>query len=292
MRLFPCDRDHVLRILPELYAYARPTRFLETSLHVLSKFIESDHLGWTVFEFRDALRLVTAVTSDRPFTPRMIKVFEEAAPSHPYISHFQTARAPTAVMLSDMPKQRRIEHRGQYEESYRLLEMNHGLTLPVVFGSHSIVALSFTRRAYDFTERDRSLLNVLLPHLQRAYANAQLVERGEDPNQVRRACEEGFGLTGREAEIAFWTAQGKTNGEIAVILSMAKRTVEKHVEHLLAKLGVENRATAAVQIHDWSRTQLPSVPAVESVRWSGRRCTRSESLLHDSRRAKGVLRRH
>ena len=95
----------------------------------------------------------------------------------------------------------------------------------------------------------------------RKAADARLVERGEDPNQVRRACEEGFGLTGREAEIAFWTAQGKTNGEIAVILSMAKRTVEKHVEHLLAKLGVENRATAAVQIHNWSRTELTSVPA-------------------------------
>lgn len=54
-----------------------------------------------------------------------------------------------------------------------------------------------------------------------------------------------LGLTPREAEVLYWVAEGKTNAEIATILSSSRRTVEKHVEHLLAKLGVENRASAA-----------------------------------------------
>jgi DNA-binding response OmpR family regulator/DNA-binding CsgD family transcriptional regulator len=53
-----------------------------------------------------------------------------------------------------------------------------------------------------------------------------------------------LGLTPREAEVLFWIAEGKTNAEIATILASARRTVEKHVEHLLGKLGVENRAAA------------------------------------------------
>lgn len=50
---------------------------------------------------------------------------------------------------------------------------------------------------------------------------------------------------GREAEVLYWVAEGKTNAEIATILSSSRRTVEKHVEHVLEKLGVENRAAAA-----------------------------------------------
>jgi len=54
-----------------------------------------------------------------------------------------------------------------------------------------------------------------------------------------------LGLTPREAEVLYWVAEGKTNAEVATILGSSRRTIEKHVEHLLEKLGVENRATAA-----------------------------------------------
>lgn len=54
-----------------------------------------------------------------------------------------------------------------------------------------------------------------------------------------------LGLSAREAEILYWVAQGKTNPETALILGIARRTVATHVEHILAKLGVENRCAAA-----------------------------------------------
>jgi DNA-binding NarL/FixJ family response regulator len=54
-----------------------------------------------------------------------------------------------------------------------------------------------------------------------------------------------LGLTAREAEVLAWVAQGKTNYEIGVILSVCTRTICKHVEHILAKLNVENRTAAA-----------------------------------------------
>lgn len=52
-------------------------------------------------------------------------------------------------------------------------------------------------------------------------------------------------LTTREREVAVWIAQGKTNPEIAQILGISRSTVKIHVEHILAKLGVENRTAAA-----------------------------------------------
>lgn len=54
-----------------------------------------------------------------------------------------------------------------------------------------------------------------------------------------------LGLTPREAEVLFWLSEGKSNPEIATILGSARRTVEKHVERILEKLGVEHRSAAA-----------------------------------------------
>jgi DNA-binding CsgD family transcriptional regulator len=54
-----------------------------------------------------------------------------------------------------------------------------------------------------------------------------------------------LGLTARETEVLAWVAQGKTNYEIGVILTAGTRTICKHVERILTKLGVENRTAAA-----------------------------------------------
>ena len=55
----------------------------------------------------------------------------------------------------------------------------------------------------------------------------------------------GLNVTKREAEVLFWLAQGKSNKEIAEILSVSVRTVNKHLEQAFPKLGVENRTAAA-----------------------------------------------
>ena len=52
-------------------------------------------------------------------------------------------------------------------------------------------------------------------------------------------------MTERESEVLFWIANGKTNYDIAEILSMSPRTVNKHLEAIFRKLGVENRTAAA-----------------------------------------------
>ena len=53
-----------------------------------------------------------------------------------------------------------------------------------------------------------------------------------------------LGLTSREAEVLHWISEGKSNPEIALLLQISPRTVHKHVEHILTKLGVETRMAA------------------------------------------------
>ncbi len=57
-----------------------------------------------------------------------------------------------------------------------------------------------------------------------------------------------YQLTPRETDVLGWVAKGKTNRDIAEILGMSPRTVNKHLEHIYVKLGVETRAAAAALV--------------------------------------------
>jgi len=66
-------------------------------------------------------------------------------------------------------------------------------------------------------------------------------EIGDDQTLLKRK----LAVTEREAEVLLWIARGKSNRDIAEILDLSPRTVNKHLEQIYAKLGVENRASAA-----------------------------------------------
>jgi len=75
-----------------------------------------------------------------------------------------------------------------------------------------------------------------------------LAIRQDDPIERERngtlKLQQRLNLTVREAEVLFWLSRGKANRDIADILGMSTRTVNKHLEHIYAKLGVESRAGA------------------------------------------------
>lgn len=75
---------------------------------------------------------------------------------------------------------------------------------------------------------------------------------------------EPAGLTPREADVLAWLAQGKSNVDIAAILAISPRTVQKHLERIFVKLGVESRtAAAAYVIEHWRDHPLQPGPDVD-----------------------------
>ena len=66
----------------------------------------------------------------------------------------------------------------------------------------------------------------------------------ETPAQEKRPTLSALGFSPRETEILSWVTQGKTNPEIGMILGISPRTVQKHLEHIYGRLGVENRHAA------------------------------------------------
>jgi DNA-binding response OmpR family regulator/DNA-binding CsgD family transcriptional regulator len=71
----------------------------------------------------------------------------------------------------------------------------------------------------------------------------QLSEASDIAGQ--RLLADRHGLTAREAEVLLWISRGKPNRQISDILTISPRTVNKHLEQVFKKLGVENRAAAA-----------------------------------------------
>lgn len=120
-----------------------------------------------------------------------------------------------------------------------------------------LVGVVFNRRGRDFNERDRERLELLRPHLAFLYRHAcqaaaapsgAALLPGALAGGALRLPEPGLpGLTLREGEVMHWLACGKTDAEIAALLSISPRTVQKHLEHVYVKLGVETRTAAVMR---------------------------------------------
>jgi DNA-binding response OmpR family regulator/DNA-binding CsgD family transcriptional regulator len=82
-------------------------------------------------------------------------------------------------------------------------------------------------------------------HEQSGEQESLVVLREEDDAAEIEALVTAFRLTLREAEVLYWVTQGKANKDIGDILGTSPRTVNKHLEHVFEKLGVENRTAAA-----------------------------------------------
>jgi DNA-binding NarL/FixJ family response regulator len=89
------------------------------------------------------------------------------------------------------------------------------------------------------------LLDAIRTRLERA---AQQTKAEFKPNfSSAKPLETALDLTPRVAEVLLWLAQGKTNGEIAIILGNSEATVKKHVLEIFSKLGVETRTAASLR---------------------------------------------
>ncbi|WP_035609722.1 response regulator transcription factor [Haloferula sp. BvORR071] len=89
------------------------------------------------------------------------------------------------------------------------------------------------------------LLSAIKTRLERARQAA--VPEFKPDFSTPKKLEEDFHLTPRVAETLLWLSQGKTNGEIAIILGISEATVKKHVLEIFSKLEVETRTAACLK---------------------------------------------
>lgn len=54
-------------------------------------------------------------------------------------------------------------------------------------------------------------------------------------------------ITLREREVLLWVSRGKSNYEIGVILGLSMLTIKNHMQAIIRKMNVSNRAHAAAE---------------------------------------------
>lgn len=268
---------------------------------------------------------------------------------HPVIMHVQRTQLESAYMFTDFVSTRTFRKTALYNEFYKPLKIPHLLSMAVKAGPDLLITVSRHRNGREFREANRTVFNVLRPHLRQALENAlaftriqkqlvvmnQVMEEGQQalisetgngrilfvtPYAQRLLKQYGLqtrpdsdrlptrlkdwlthyqrqldrsddvlrelhplrvqgelgcltirlilrgsqyllileerrtapvakdlavlGLSTRESEVLSWVAQGKTNPEISMILNIRRRTVQKHLERIYVRLGVENRHAA------------------------------------------------
>ena len=312
----------------------------------LPRLVPSDWLSYNEVDLAHPENTVAILKPEsNQIFQRLFPRFQELVHQHPLISRQQQLADFPVHKISDFLSQKAYRRLELIQDVYRPLGVEYQIAATIKLEPGRITAFALSRQRNDYTERDRTILEMLRPHLVIALNNLTLaterqtildstelgwrelsyatiiVDRqsrilyhtgpglkwiGAAPqgflpvhisgwlNQAATsACHQtmslstkagaiyirfvptgspqrrllvltadsrhmvpaptnDFGLSKRELEIARWIGDGKKNVEIASILGISPRTVQKHIEHIFEKMGVKTRVAVASRLHFFS----------------------------------------
>jgi DNA-binding CsgD family transcriptional regulator len=162
--------------------------------------------------------------------------------------------------MSDYVPLKALKRREVYDCVYRPIKIDHFLAITVGANGQRRAVLLLDRDKGEFTHDERALAQVLLTPLARLYRSVRARERlagrvrelehalREMPRRTPASPQGAGELTPRELEVLEHVAAGRTDREIATLLYVSVRTVQKHLQHAYEKLGVRTRTAAAMLV--------------------------------------------
>jgi DNA-binding NarL/FixJ family response regulator len=151
-------------------------------------------------------------------------------------------RAPQLVLLDV-----RLPDVSGYE-LFRELRDRCGESLPIIFVSGERTD-AYDRVAGIMLGAEDYLVKPFDPDELLVRVRRSLRPRTAATNGDSEASDLSSNLTPREREVLLLVARGYSSAQIASELVISPRTVGTHIQHILAKLGVENRTQAAAIAH-------------------------------------------
>jgi DNA-binding CsgD family transcriptional regulator len=245
-RLVESDYRKALDVLYAAGEVDGSVAFPEPVLGVLRELIPCDVVAFHEGGWRADRVLVYTGEPIGPMT-------SEVRAGHRRLKHHDPLRpAESARTLTDFVPMRKFRQTEFYNLVHRPIGVEYILQL--YLDPHRTDArFEFDRADADFGERDRDVLDLLLPHLRQLLRTAARRPTAPDPATK---------LTSRELEVIAHVAEGRTNIEIAQLLGISAHTVRKHLENAYMKLGTHTRTGAVAA----SMGQRP--PTSSSKKWS------------------------
>jgi DNA-binding CsgD family transcriptional regulator len=176
---------------------------------------------------------------------------------HPLVRYHASHLGGGAHRISDSLPRARFRETALYNEYYRHIGIDHVVAVLLFVDRGLLVSFVLNRNGRDFSDRERALLDLVREPLAALYRN--LLARGRKARGF-----DALPVTRREREVLAWLAAGKTDRDISEILGMSPRTVQKHLQHIYVKLGVETRTAAVVRAMELSSGSPGTDPGLSS----------------------------
>lgn len=161
------------------------------------------------------------------------------------------------LRLGDMISMRQLKQTHLYNDIFKSIDSGRQLILPLK-GFTGVGGVTMNRGGTDYSDRDLLIGAMLIPHIAKAHEVDQMIQNLMPPavytgsvplvSRINFTRLRRLGFTRRECEVFCWMAEGKRDGEIAIILNISVRTVGNHVSHILHKLRVETRTAAVAAV--------------------------------------------
>jgi DNA-binding CsgD family transcriptional regulator len=251
------DYAGALRLLARLEAESGDLeRFARASVAAVNDFVPSELATLSVCDLVTGHRQVVGLPGQR-LGADDIASFDRHFFEHPLVLHHGLGGGRATHRMSDALSRRDFHRTPLYAEYYRRIGLEYVVAVPLFMDGRTLVSIVLNRRGLDFSERDRERLDLLRPHL--AFLYRQACVAAAVSSSAALATTKGVSLapvqadplpadlTLRESEVMRWLSCGKTDAEIAALLSISPRTVQKHLEHIYVKLGVETRTAAVMR---------------------------------------------
>jgi DNA-binding CsgD family transcriptional regulator len=242
----PADVERRLaQALPQLYALRPAEEFPAHALAVVRAAVGGDKAEWTELDLgTGAFRVL--VDRAPPALAGLAEARRAYMGTHPVLRHFRRTAVPDARLISDFTTRTAWHRSPLYGEFFAHVGVEDQLTALVSAPASTLrIGVSVDRDRPGFERDDRRLLDALRPHVAVARANALRLSAA----LARPAAPDGAldVLTDRQRAVLARIARGLTDAQIALELGISPRTVGKHVEHVLRRLGTHTRTAAAAR---------------------------------------------
>jgi len=174
-RLSHRDLDALMASLPELYAHAPLAALPKKVLTIASRLVPSKVITFDKWDVDAAGRATAYSGLQEPFgwdVERFVPVLAVHIRDHPLVPEVMQKHAQGPVKITDYVTKNQFLRTGIYNEVYQNFGIDAQMILTLAWQERARIYLVLNRNGQDFSERDRQMLTLMLPHLKQAYANA------------------------------------------------------------------------------------------------------------------------
>lgn len=152
----------------QVYGVSDPADFARSALRLLRALIGVDCASYNVVSAKTGTTQWTIDPVNATNFPESAEVFARHIAEHPLVMHYAHSKDGSALKISDFLSTAEFHRLGLYQDFYRRRGVGYQMAVRLPSNPADVIGIALDRCKSDFAERDRTLLNLLRPHLSRA----------------------------------------------------------------------------------------------------------------------------